>query len=154
MFVDLGKDYGNYVKPNGAEGRRSLAEMAARTGLVVPANEAYLLISRQTFTYRYYNDLIEDILELGSKSRAKKVSSAKSTPNVPVDTAMANLTLAPAPLKASIADVVDQGVEQKAASEDYLGLLRSAPVVLNQAVNMTDSSRPELIPTPKDASFL
>lgn len=50
VFVDLGKDYGSWMKPNGVEGKRSLAEMALRTGLVVPANEAFLLVNRQTFT--------------------------------------------------------------------------------------------------------
>ncbi|KAF7193248.1 hypothetical protein HII31_05474 [Pseudocercospora fuligena] len=144
LFVNLGKDYGSWVKPSGAEGRRALEDMAARSGLVVPSNEAYLLISRQTTTYIYYNHLIEEILDIGSESRAKKASSVKKTTSEPAK-AMAKLTLAPKPLKASIADVLSQAVEQKVASEAYLDLLRSEPVVLNRAVNMTNNSRPELV---------
>ncbi|KAK6376251.1 hypothetical protein LTR81_027841 [Elasticomyces elasticus] len=59
---------------------------------------------------------------------------------------MAKLTVDPKPPKASISDVIAQADEQRVASEDYLDLLRSEPVVLNQAVNMIEASRPELVP--------
>lgn len=36
VFLDLGPEYGKWLKPNGAEGRRSLSEMAALSGLFVP----------------------------------------------------------------------------------------------------------------------
>ncbi|KXS94242.1 hypothetical protein AC578_10103 [Pseudocercospora eumusae] len=144
-FVNLGKDYGRWLKPIGAEGRRAVDDMAARFGLIVPANEAYSIIIRQTATFLHYNHLIEEILDIDSENRAKKVSSVRRTTNEPAK-AMAKLTLAPKPLKASIAEVLSQAAEQKVASEAYLDLLRSEPVVLNHAVNMTNSSRPELVP--------
>ena len=59
---------------------------------------------------------------------------------------MTNLTLRPKPLRASITEVHAEAVEQKTASEVYLELLRSEPVVLSFAVNMTNSSRLELVP--------
>lgn len=59
---------------------------------------------------------------------------------------MAKLTLAPKPLKESIPDILAQAAEQKLASETYLDLLRSEAVVLNHAVNMSNHSRPELVP--------
>ena len=58
---------------------------------------------------------------------------------------MTNLTLRPKPLRASITEVHAEAVEQKTASEVYLELLRSEPV-LSFAVNMTNSSRLELVP--------
>lgn len=144
-FVDLGKDYGRWTKPNGSAGRRAFEDMAARTGLLLPGNEAPLLISRQQTTFIFYNHLIEEILDLGSESRVKQISSIRRVPEGPAN-ALANLTLAPKPLKASIAEVIAQAMDQKVASEDILELLRSEPVVLNYAVNMTNSSRPELVP--------
>lgn len=144
-FVKLDKDYGRWLKPNGAEGRRAVEDFAARWGLFVPDNEATLLIARQQTTFIYYNHLIEEILELDSDSKAQKAPPVKRATKGPAN-AMAKLTLEPKPLKVSIAEVISQAVEQKVASEDYLELLRSEPVVLNHAVNMTNSSRPELVP--------
>ncbi|KAK3657546.1 hypothetical protein LTR56_002321 [Elasticomyces elasticus] len=138
MFMDVGKDYGRWMKPNGAEG------MAARypSGMM-PAHEAMPFLHRQMTTYICYNHLIEEILDLGSNSRAKKTPGKKSTKDTA--DAMAKLTIAPKPLKASISEVIAQADEQKTASEDYLELLRSEPVVLNHAVNMINYSRPELV---------
>lgn len=98
--------------------------MAARSGLIVPANEAELLITRQMTTFIYYNHLIEEILE-GSESRATKTSGKEAEKETA--RAMAKLTIDPKPLKASVFEVIAQAVEQKVASEDYLGLLRSEP---------------------------
>lgn len=143
-FLDSGKEYGRWIRPNGAEGRRALHEMAAMSALIVPSNEAYLLISRQTTTYLFYNNLIEEILELGSEGKASYASSVKRATKETAN-AMAKLDIAPKTLKVSIAEVVTQAIEQKVSSEAYLELLRSEPVVLNHAVNMTKSSRPELV---------
>ncbi|KAK4504864.1 hypothetical protein PRZ48_002827 [Zasmidium cellare] len=145
VFLDLGKDYGQWMKANGAEGRRSLEEIAAMSGLVVPSNEAHLLMQRQTTIFVHYNHLIEEILDLGSKTRAKKDTSVRTTTKEPSE-AMAKLTLAPKPLKVSITEVLAQAAEQKLASEAYLDLLRSEAVVLNHAVNSSNGSRPELVP--------
>ncbi|KAK5733716.1 hypothetical protein LTS12_026871 [Elasticomyces elasticus] len=145
FFTDLGKDYGQWIEPNGAEGRRSTEEMAASFPLVVvPEHEAMCLITRQTATLVYYNDLIEEILDLGTESRARNIVGRKATKDTVG--AMAKLTVVPKPVKISISDVIAQADEQRVASEDYLDLLRSEPVVLNQAVNMINSSRPELVP--------
>ncbi|KAK5712037.1 hypothetical protein LTR15_012106 [Elasticomyces elasticus] len=144
MFIDLGKDYGQWMEANGPEGRQSLEAMVTSAPLVViPANEAVPLITRQTTTFIFYNHLIEEILDLGSNSRAKNTSGRKSTKETA--DAMAKLTITPKPLKACISEVVAQADEQRVASEDYLELLRSEPVVLNQAVNVTNFSRPELV---------
>ncbi|KAK5687680.1 hypothetical protein LTS10_001820 [Elasticomyces elasticus] len=127
-FNDLGKDYGRWHQADEAEDRQSMTEMAARYPLVVvPAREARLLINRQTATFVYYNHLIEEILNLGSDSRARGTSGRKATKETA--DAFAKLTIAPKPLKASISD-----------------LLRSEPVVLDHAVNMMNWSRPELVP--------
>ncbi|KAK5704608.1 hypothetical protein LTR17_021738 [Elasticomyces elasticus] len=119
--------------------------MAERLPLgVIPSNEAVLLVNRQTTTFICYSHSIEEILELESEGRAKKTQgkqAMKETAN-----AMATLTIVPKPLKISISDIMVQAMEQKVASEDDLVLLRCEPVVLNQAVNMTNCTRPELVP--------
>ncbi|KAK3625362.1 hypothetical protein LTR56_020447 [Elasticomyces elasticus] len=144
MFLDLGKDYGQWMRPYGTEGRRALELMAERFPLgIIPSTEAVLLVNRQTTTFMCYSHSIVEIRGLESEGRAKKAQgkqAMKETAN-----AMAKLTIVPKPLKGSISDVMVQAMEQKVASEDDLVLLR-CPVVLNQAVNMTDYSRPELVP--------
>ncbi|KJX94815.1 hypothetical protein TI39_contig4158g00001 [Zymoseptoria brevis] len=149
QFVDfhlLDKTYGRLMQANGAEGVRTIeGTLAYRWGLVVPANEGLLIKARQTNTFIFYNHLIEEILELESESKPKTTSSAKREAKDPAN-AMAKLALDPKPLKASIPEVIAQAIEQKVASEVYLELLRSEPVVLDHAVNMRNSSRPELVP--------
>ncbi|KAK3632237.1 hypothetical protein LTR56_016478 [Elasticomyces elasticus] len=95
-------------------------------------------------TLIYYNSLMEEMLDLGSESRARNTVHRKATKDT-VD-AMTKLTVVPKPSKISISDVIAQADEQRVASEDYLDLLRSEPVVLNRAVNMLNASRPELVP--------
>lgn len=146
VFINLGKDYGRWIKANGAEGRRSAESMDERYGLILPAHEAELLILRQTTTLRFYNDLVEEILDLGSASRVKATTSKKLPNKTSTASALANLTIKPKSLKVSICEIIAQAIEQKAASEDYLELLRSEPLILNHAVNMAYSSRPELVP--------
>lgn len=127
VFADTGKDYGQYVTPNGAEGRRSLKDMAARSGLVIPGNEAEPLLLRQLTTFIHYNHLIEEILDLGSETRVTK-TAAKKSKDKSADTtagAMANLKIDPKPLKVSMSEVIAQAAEQKATLEDWLSLLRS-----------------------------
>lgn len=143
-FMTVDKNYGRYLEPNGPEGRRSLEDMAVRSGLLVPANEAELLIPRQANTLRFYNDLIEEILGLGSQTRIEKIPTKKSTPATA--STMASLRIDPKPMKASLPEVIAQAVEQKIALEDWLSVLRSEAVVLNQAVNIMFFSRPELVP--------
>lgn len=147
VFIKEDEEYGQFVRTTGAEGRRTFMESKiVEFRLAIPGNEAYLVINRQTSTFTFYNSLIEEILDLGSDSRATKTaSSARKATKEPAN-AMAKLALEPKPLKSSIAEVIAQAVEQKVALEDYLALLRSEPVVLNQSVNMTNSSRPELVP--------
>ncbi|KAK5712196.1 hypothetical protein LTR17_018062 [Elasticomyces elasticus] len=106
------------------QGLRSLDKFPL---VVVPEHEAVHLINRQTPTITYYNqfDRRNPRVRIGEQSEEYIV---------------------PKPLKASISDVIAQADEQRVASEDYLDLLRSEPVVLNQAVNMIEASRPELVP--------
>jgi hypothetical protein len=143
MFVDLGKDYGTYMTANHAEGRRSMEDMGVRTGVIIPANVGVLIITRQMTTFVHYIHLIEEILELGSETRVTKTSTKKSANAT--TTAMANLRIDPKPVKASISEVIYQAAEQKNALEDWLSLLRSEPVALNQAVRKMYHSRPELV---------
>lgn len=86
---------------------------------------------------------MEEILELGSETRIKEAPPKKA--NEALVTAISNLTIQPAPLKSSYAEVRNQAMESKNALEDYLLLLRSEPIVLDQAVNAAYWSRAELV---------
>ncbi|KAF2768455.1 hypothetical protein EJ03DRAFT_328306 [Teratosphaeria nubilosa] len=143
-FIDLGPEYGRYLEANGPEGRRSMESMVERSGLILPEHEASCVINRQTYTLVFYNHLMEEILDLDRESRVKNTSTKKAAKDT--TDAMAKLSITPKPLKASNTEVIAQALEHRMASEYYLHLLRSEPVVLNDMVNMMFSSRPELVP--------
>ncbi|KAI6838837.1 hypothetical protein KC315_g5668 [Hortaea werneckii] len=143
-FLDLEKDYGGWLKVNGAKGRRSMESMVARSGLFVSAHEGQPVLWRQMTTLVHYNYLMEEILDLGSSAEVKKTSHTKASKDT--SSALANLSVDPKPLKASISTVMAQAIEQKLVSEDYLELLRGEPVVLYRAVQKTNYSRPKLVP--------
>ncbi|EGP90058.1 unnamed protein product [Zymoseptoria tritici ST99CH_3D7] len=128
---------------NGGPSDREVIGAGAHSTL--SPSKARLLLSRQTSTFIFYNHLVEEILDLDLESRPKNPSSVKRATADPGN-AMAKLTLQPKPLKASIAEIIAHAADQKAASESYLELLRSEPIVLNHAVNMKNMSRPELVP--------
>lgn len=103
-----------------------------------------LIVHRQQALFVFLNDIVEEILELGSKTRSQKVPEKQV--NEALATAVSNLNVTPKPLKLSLPEVRAQAMESKAALEDYLLLLRTEPVVLNQAVNAAYWSRAELVP--------
>lgn len=107
MFLSDDEQYGQFIEMVGAKGRRAYKEsLAARIRLAIPANEAHLVISRQTSTFIFYNSLIEEILDLGSDSRATKTASSARKATKELANAMAKLALEPKPLKSSIAEVI------------------------------------------------
>jgi hypothetical protein len=142
-FVNTDDTYGRTIKTNSAEERR----IAAQDQWIVPAYEGEIIINRQMTTFIFYNHLIEEILDLEAESRVERTPARKPTkPAEATANAMAKLRVDPKPLKVSISQLIAQAVEQKAALEDYLDVLRSEPVVLNRAINMIYYSRPELVP--------
>ncbi|KAH9842207.1 ipa protein [Teratosphaeria destructans] len=143
-FLDLGPEYGRYLEAKGPEGRATMQSMIERSGLFLPEHEASCVIRRQTFTFVFYNHLMEEILDLDRESRGKKTPTRKAAKDT--TDAMAKLNITPKPLKASNSEVIAQALEHRMASEDYLHLLRSEPVVLNDMVNTMFASRPELVP--------
>jgi hypothetical protein len=145
LFVD-DAEYPKWIESGGGP-QETLANIARMCGgLALPSHIAVPLIHRQSSTFIFYNHLIEELLDLGSQSRAKDTQKNKKTPQKETTIAMANLSVQPRPLKVAISDVIAQAVEHRTAAEDYLQLLRSEPILMDAAIRMSYISRPELVP--------
>jgi hypothetical protein len=112
--------------------------------VMIPGNVGRPVLMRQQYLFQFLNHIIEEILDLDSETRQKQ--APKRNLDKALATAASQLTIQPKPLKSSLPEVRSQAVESKSALEDYLFLLRSEPVVLNQSVNAAYWSRAELVP--------
>ena len=111
---------------------------------IIPSALGQRVLRRQQNLLQYLNCLVEEILNIGSETRNRKVLEKNA--NEAAITAVSNLQIVPQALKSSLPEVFAQARESKAALEDALHLLRTEPVVLNQAVNAEYLSRMEIVP--------
>ncbi|KIV83395.1 hypothetical protein PV11_05426 [Exophiala sideris] len=93
------------------------------------------------------NIVVEDILDIGSKTRDRKKPSKQSTKVATA--ALSKLSIQEPAKSLSLPDLIGSATEQKATLEEYLTLLSTEPVVLTHAVNLCFFSRPELLPDEK-----
>ncbi|KAM0705513.1 hypothetical protein Q7P35_006872 [Cladosporium inversicolor] len=111
---------------------------------IIPSALGQRVLSREQNLFQYLNHLVEEILNIGSETRNTKVPEKNA--NEAAITAVSKLQVVPQALKSSLPDVFAQARESKAALGDALHLLRTEPVVLNQAVNAGYLSRIEIVP--------
>jgi len=149
MFID-GKNYGKSVQVKPAHQDEVFAGFATaiNAGLFIPYEIGQLVLLRQQYLLQILNVIIEDILEEGSKTRNQKEPPKSDDPTSLAD-AVSSLSVAPKPTKVPLSDLAAIASDQRAAHEEYLGLLSSHPVVLAHDVNFTFFSRPELVPDEK-----
>lgn len=143
-FFLEGKYYGQSFKSTVPGGELFPNLPVDASSVMIPRPKGELVLLRQQFLFQFLNHIIEDILTLGSETRNKAAPDKKT--NEALVTAVSNLNVQPKPLKSSLPEVRAQAMESKAALEDHLFLLRTEPVVLNQAVRAAYSSRAELVP--------
>lgn len=118
-------------------------EPAIKAGLCVPRSTGELILQRQIMICQTFNILIEDILDLGSQTRAKNERSKKS--EQAASAALSKLTIQERPKKLSLSDLISSAQDQRDSLEEFLSLLSAEPVVLAHAVNIWFFSRPELV---------
>jgi hypothetical protein len=112
--------------------------------LIIPSAIGQRILQRQQNLLQYLNHIVEETLKLGSETRITKAPEKNA--NEAAINAVANLQIRPKPLQTSLPDLTAQAKESKAALEDSFHLLRTEPVVLDQAVNTAFMSRVELVP--------
>lgn len=147
FFLDEDQ-YGNSVKilKDHAETLAAFA-VPIQHGLCVPQSTGELILERQITLIQSLNIIIEDILDLGSKTRDRKAPPKKS--DKASLAAFAKLTIQPRPAKLALPDLVASAREQQASLDEYLSLLTTEPIVLAHEVNIWFFSRPELVPDEK-----
>jgi hypothetical protein len=84
-------------------------------GLCVPQSAGELILDRQVTLIQVLNIIIEDILELGSETRARKTTSA----GLP-DKELAQLSIQPRPTPLALPDLVASAADRKASLDEYL----------------------------------
>lgn len=147
VFLD-GEFYGLHLLPGkNAGGVFPDIPFGSAASLVMPRAIGQFILFRQEFLFQYLNHIVEEILDLGSETR-KKIAPEKDV-NQAFVTAISNLKIQPKSLTSSLPQVRAHALESKTALEDHLHLLRSEPVVLNQAVKTAYWSRSELVPNDK-----
>ncbi|KIW25228.1 uncharacterized protein PV07_08424 [Cladophialophora immunda] len=120
---------------------------AIRANLCVPQELGELILQRQLYVLQSLNIVIEDILDIGSRTRDRKKPSKKS--DKAATTALSKLSIQEPAKSLSIPDLITSAADQKATLEEFLTLLSTEPVVLTHAVNLCFFSRPELLPDEK-----
>lgn len=136
--------YGQSVKILSHHGQTLACFAAAmRAGVLVPLSTGELILERQVTLLQSFNIIIEDILNMGSRTRANKERPRKS--EQAASAALSKLTIQERPKKLSLPDLISFAQDQKGSLEEFLGLLSAEPVVLAHAVNTWFFSRPELV---------
>ena len=144
IFLE-GEHYGKSFEPGPASGGRfpGLPFESAKF-IIIPRTLGELILIRQQFIFQFLNHIVEEILDLGSETRKK--TAPEKHGNGALITAVSNLSIQPKSLRIPWPEVRTQALDSKTALEDHLSLLRTEPVVLNQAVNVAYWSRAELVP--------
>ncbi|KAK1092095.1 hypothetical protein LTR48_005007 [Friedmanniomyces endolithicus] len=117
-----GDRYGQSYQTESAAAAREMIAVAPT--VCVPRSKGELIITRQTYLLQFLNHLVEEVLDLGSDSRAKDAPPKKKSEAV--TTAMSKLDVQPRPQKMSISDIIS-----------------------DHAVQNMYYSRPELVPDDK-----
>ncbi|KAF3764005.1 hypothetical protein M406DRAFT_341360 [Cryphonectria parasitica EP155] len=155
VFLDDDDHYGkSFTISEGVDRSQALGGFspAIQGGLCVPQSTAELIFMRQSGLLQALNIIIEDILDIGSKTRAKKKQTSKDVDTAPAP-AMSQLSIQAQPTKRSLTELLEVAKDQKALSDEHLYLLTVEPVVLAHAVNITFFSRPELVADEKGRSL-
>ncbi|KXX74300.1 hypothetical protein MMYC01_208563 [Madurella mycetomatis] len=140
--------YGNSVRivKDHAETLASFAT-PINHGFCVPQSTGELILERQITLIQCLNIIIDDILDLGSRTRDQKALPKKS--DTAGLTAFSKLVIQSPPAKPLLADLLATAREQQVSLDEYLALLSTEPVVLAHAVNIWFFSQPELVPDEK-----
>ncbi|ROW04777.1 hypothetical protein VMCG_04773 [Cytospora schulzeri] len=144
-FFMSDEDYGmSYRVTADHEGFLSHMTPAIQARICVPQETGELIIARQLQLLQALTIMIDDILDLGSTSRARKEPPQKKNTEA-TTTALEKLSIKAKPSKLSLPDLLEIAAEQKASMDENLGLLCTEPVVLAHSVNIWFFSRPELV---------
>ncbi|KAK4150048.1 ipa protein [Chaetomidium leptoderma] len=144
FFYDEDENYGKsfQIRSHHAEVLANF-DRAIQAGACIPQSTSELVLERQINLTQCLTILIDDILEEGSQTRAKKTVPNKVDKGA--SEALAKLTIRDRPAKVSLSDLIASAEEQKATLGEYLSLIGTEPVVLAHAVNIWFFSRPELV---------
>jgi hypothetical protein len=118
--------------------------LSIKANLCVPQELGELMLQRQLYMLQCLNIAIEDILDMGSRTRDRKKPSKKS--DKAATAAFSNLSIQEPAKGLSLPDLIYSARNQTTTLEEYLALLSTEPVVLTHAVNVCFFSRPELLP--------
>ncbi|KAL6232785.1 hypothetical protein BDW75DRAFT_216793 [Aspergillus navahoensis] len=116
---------------------------AVNRRVIVPRSTGELILARQVSILQALNILVEDILELGSSTRATAAPKRKERPDT---SQLPGASAGAKPAKLSMDELLARAQDQKSSVEDYLELCRTECAFLAPIVNTWFATRPELLP--------
>lgn len=143
LFHD-GEQYGQSYVPGEPREEELLGLLSGNINHTIVSRRTCgeFILLRQHLLLTALNHIVYEILYLDDPND-KKLST--KTVNKARITATSNLAIEPQNVKSSLPEVCAMALESKAALADYLHLLRTESIVLNQAVNAAFFSRKELV---------
>lgn len=126
---------------------------AIQAGLCLPQSTGDFILQRQLCLHQSLAIIIDDILEMGSKTRAAKEGQKKrQAPHgkEAASTALEKLSLQATDVQpATTSDILAAAEERRDAHQEYTNLLATEPIVLAHAINIFFFTRPEIVPDEK-----
>ncbi|OJJ51136.1 hypothetical protein ASPZODRAFT_11979 [Penicilliopsis zonata CBS 506.65] len=145
LFMDE-QSYGRCMQvTDPARYQQTMSDLAfaVNARVCVPQTTGELIMQRQIYLLQSLNIIIEDILDMGSTTRASNTRSKK--PEDVARAALEKLSIVPKPEKFSLAQVIASAQDQKSALQDDFDLCCTEPAFLEHVVNLWFFSRPELL---------
>ncbi|KAF4836008.1 hypothetical protein CGCSCA4_v012553 [Colletotrichum siamense] len=127
-------------------------EPAFRAGLCVSQSVGELILQRQLYMMQCLNIVVEDVLEVDSRTRNQSQRPKKSSDDVTLSN-LAKLSVQDVPTKVAMPDIAADARDRSATLLERVEMLSAEPVVLAHATNMAFFSRTGLVPDEKGRSL-
>ncbi|KAJ5014905.1 hypothetical protein K4K57_000838 [Colletotrichum sp. SAR 10_99] len=127
-------------------------EPAFRAGVCVPQSVGELILQRQLYMLQCLNIVVEDVLEIDSRTRNQSQRPKKSSDDATLSN-LAKLSVQDVPTKVAMPDIAADARDRSATLLERVEMLSAEPVVLAHATNMAFFSRTGLVPDEKGRSL-
>ncbi|KAH9229407.1 hypothetical protein K456DRAFT_40284 [Colletotrichum gloeosporioides 23] len=123
-----------------------------RADVCVPQSVGERILLRQLYMLQCLNTVVEDVLEIDSRTRNQSQRPKKSSDD-PTLSNLAKLSVQDVPIKVAMPDIAADARDRSATLLERAKMLSAEPVVLAHATNMAFFSRTGLVPDEKGRSL-
>ena len=149
------EQYGqSFTAKDAAAYRSTMAGLssAVDAGQCVPQSTGELILTRQTYFMNLLDQVIDDILDLGSTTRDRKRPREKDAKAA--QDALAKLSMDQKPEIASVGDLLTASRDYKSYFDDGIAMLYNEPAALAHELNLRVFTQPELVKDEKGRTLI